>query len=66
MPVRYPHLPSSTTRRELRSHDRQTVGLRTNSAIVVTFTAIHALDININASAFFRRWPAAPVSFHAD
>ena len=37
-----------------------------NSAIVVTFTAIHALDININASAFFPPLAGGPVSFHAD
>lgn len=37
-----------------------------NSAIVVTFTTIHALDININASAFFPPLAGGPVSFHAD
>ena len=38
----------------------------TNSAIVVTFTSIHALDININAAAFFPPLAGGPVSFHAD
>jgi hypothetical protein len=37
-----------------------------NSAILVTFTAIHALDININGSSFFPPLAGGPVSFHAD
>ena len=37
-----------------------------NSAILVTFTTIHALDININGAAFFPPLAGSPVSFHAD
>jgi hypothetical protein len=37
-----------------------------NSAIAVTFTSIHALDININAAAFFPPLAGGPVAFHAD
>src|SRR4051794_29622326 len=38
----------------------------TASAIDITFTSIHAIDINIFASALFPPLAGGPVSFHAD
>ena len=35
-------------------------------AIVITFTAVHAIDINIFAPALFPALAGGPVSFHAD
>jgi hypothetical protein len=37
-----------------------------NSAIVITFTSIHAIDININAPSQFPPLAGGLVSFHAD
>jgi hypothetical protein len=36
------------------------------SEIHITFTSIHAIDINIHAPTFFPQLLGAPVSFHAD
>jgi hypothetical protein len=38
----------------------------TGSAIHITFTAVHAIDINIFAPALFPPLAGGPVSFHAD
>jgi hypothetical protein len=36
------------------------------SEIHITFTTVHALDVNIHAPAFFPQLGGGPVSFHAD
>lgn len=36
------------------------------SEMLVTFTSVHALDINIHAPALFPQLAGGPVSFHAD
>ena len=38
----------------------------TGSGIDITFTTVHALDVNIHAPAFFPPLAGGPVSFHAD
>lgn len=38
----------------------------TSSEMLVTFTVVHALDINIHAPALFPPLAGGPVSFHAD
>ncbi|MFO0898020.1 MAG: hypothetical protein U0836_11410 [Pirellulales bacterium] len=38
----------------------------TGSEIHVTFTTVHALDVNIHAPTFFPQLGGGPVSFHAD
>jgi hypothetical protein len=38
----------------------------TPSNILMTFTTIHAIDINLNAPALFPELGGGPVSFHAD
>ena len=38
----------------------------TGSAIVITFTAVHAIDINVFAPAFFPPLAGKAVTFHAD
>jgi len=41
-------------------------GFATGSALIVTFTTVHALDINIFAPALFPSLGGKAVSFHAD
>jgi hypothetical protein len=36
------------------------------SEMLITFTAVHALDINIHSPALFPQLAGGPVSFHAD